>query len=73
MRYLGAAYLVWLGISALRARSGHGGGEAAVAPASRGKLFRDGMLVNLLNPKVILFFLAFRLCESRELYMGLPA
>lgn len=60
VRYLGAAYLVWLGVSALRARVQDGDEEtAAVAPTSRGKLFRDGMLVNVLNPKVILFFLAF--------------
>lgn len=59
IRYLGAAYLVVLGIRVLRARRARETTAEPVAPASRTQLFRDGMLVNLLNPKVILFFLAF--------------
>lgn len=57
VRYLGAAYLVVLGVRALRARDGS---EAdAPAPASLGRIYRAGVLVNVLNPKVALFFLAF--------------
>jgi len=57
IRYLGVAYLLLLGIRALR---GERDGEAP--RASRGPLrraFAEGLLVNLLNPKVALFFLAF--------------
>ena len=58
VKWTGAAYLVWLGVRALRR---HGGAttHAELAPASRGATFRQGMLTNVLNPKVALFFLAF--------------
>lgn len=59
VRYLGAAYLVLLGVRALRSPSAPGEAGATTTPASRAKVFRDGVLVNLLNPKVALFFLAF--------------
>lgn len=53
----GAAYLAWLGIKALRA--GRGGAVNAQAVATtRGQAARDGMLVALANPKLILFFVA---------------
>ena len=57
VKYAGAAYLVWLGIRALRSRTD----DAAVAPpaAAARKVFRDGFLVALLNPKTALFFAAF--------------
>jgi threonine/homoserine/homoserine lactone efflux protein len=58
IRYLGAAYLVLLGIRALRG----GGQHADAAERERSSLRRDfaeGVLVNVLNPKVALFFLAF--------------
>lgn len=59
VKYAGAAYLIWLGLKKLFGRA-----EAAAAgglPASHGRarLFRDGFVVNLLNPKTALFFLAF--------------
>ena len=58
MKWLGVAYLFWLGLKALRA----GGGFAALTAAredSLKRVFTQGMLVNLLNPKVAIFFLAF--------------
>jgi threonine/homoserine/homoserine lactone efflux protein len=58
VRYLGAAYLVYLGIRALL-----GDGETSedrVAPArSDRRLYLDGLLVGALNPKLALFLLAF--------------
>jgi threonine/homoserine/homoserine lactone efflux protein len=57
VKYLGAAYLVFLGVQKLRHRDGTGLHEAP--PAPRMRLFRQGLLVNLLNPKVTIFFLAF--------------
>ncbi len=58
VRYAGAAYLILLGIQALR-RHGRSAGSAAPAVPADGRLFRDGVLVNVLNPKVAVFVLAF--------------
>lgn len=55
MRFLGAAYLAWLGIQALRSQADREGQPSETAV----KAGWDGFLVNLLNPKVIVFFLAF--------------
>jgi threonine/homoserine/homoserine lactone efflux protein len=57
VKYAGVAYLVYLGIQALRHSSP--GAAGAVRPAPPWRLFVDGALVNALNPKVVLFFLAF--------------
>ena len=58
IKWIGAAYLVWIAISLLRSR-----GDAdprTPRPAGSGwRLFRAAALVNILNPKVALFFLAF--------------
>jgi threonine/homoserine/homoserine lactone efflux protein len=54
---VGAAYLAVLGLKTLRAPAGEGVGSVRTAPL--GRVFREGVLVNLLNPKVALFFLAF--------------
>lgn len=58
VKYAGAAYLVWLGIKAIRAKSaelpGQGQGEI-----SAGQAFRQAVLAEVLNPKTALFFLAF--------------
>lgn len=64
VKWAGAAYLVWLGIQALRrpaAPAPGAAGEAAAAPARQplGRVMRDGFLVALLNPKTTLFFAAF--------------
>ncbi len=59
LRWIGAAYLVWLGIGLLR-NSGGGTDASAPAPApSTWRSFVQGFLTNVLNPKVALFFLAF--------------
>jgi threonine/homoserine/homoserine lactone efflux protein len=57
VRYAGAAYLVYLGVRALVRPSA--GGGAPPAPAPLGAVFRQGVVTNVLNPKVALFFLAF--------------
>jgi threonine/homoserine/homoserine lactone efflux protein len=59
VKYLGAAYLVWLGLRKILGRDRGGEAGAARAPASAWELYRDGFVVNLLNPKTALFFLAF--------------
>src|SRR3989441_4879850 len=58
VKYLGAAYLIYLGIRVLR------GGDSQLLEAAQGDrrlapIFAQGVLVNLLNPKTALFFLAF--------------
>lgn len=55
IRVAGVVYLVWLAWRTLR--NPIGGTDAAPVRASRA--FRDGALVNMTNPKVILFILAF--------------
>lgn len=55
IRWAGIAYLLWLALRTLRAPLG-AAGAPAVRPA---RAFRDGFLVNISNPKVILFILAF--------------
>jgi threonine/homoserine/homoserine lactone efflux protein len=59
VKYLGAAYLIWLGLRKIFGRSEIP--EAGVAVHRNGyrRLLRDGFIVNLLNPKTALFFLAF--------------
>jgi threonine/homoserine/homoserine lactone efflux protein len=58
VKYLGAAYLIYLGIRTFRTRS------ALEQPTLNGqkslaRIFRQGVVVNVLNPKVALFFFAF--------------
>jgi threonine/homoserine/homoserine lactone efflux protein len=61
LKWLGAAYLLWLAFGMLK--SALAGEVAAVLPASAERpggaaLFRQGVLTNVLNPKIALFFLA---------------
>ncbi len=62
LRWVGAAYLVWLGWGLLRSQPAQAGADAAApgntAPVWR-RMFWQGFLTNALNPKVALFFLAF--------------
>ena len=58
LRLAGGLYLIWLGVQALR--SAGGARPAATAPAENaGRLFARGLIANAINPKVVLFFLAF--------------
>ena len=59
IRYAGAAYLVWLGVRALLDRDGATGRRDFSGRHGPGQIFAEGVLVNLLNPKTALFFLAF--------------
>lgn len=58
LRYGGAIYLAYLGIRELRAVAGPSSMPAG-NEVSRRRLYRDGVLVDLLNPKSALFFLSF--------------
>lgn len=73
VKLVGAAYLIWLGIRSIRAgrviragRSSPGGrftldddDEASIETRSLRRVFADGVLLNILNPKTALFFLSF--------------
>lgn len=66
LRLAGAAYLVWMGVQALRARAareGAGGEPHGAEPRLRRSLlgngYRAGLATNLLNPKVGVFFVTF--------------
>ncbi|PXY01378.1 LysE family translocator [Marinifilum breve] len=61
IKYLGAAYLFYLAISALRSKDDGNQNESMKQEVPRGafKLVRKGFLMNVLNPKVSLFFIAF--------------
>jgi threonine/homoserine/homoserine lactone efflux protein len=54
VKLAGAAYLVWLGLLAIR----HAGAHEASGRAREGSPFRQGLLCNLLNPKAGIFFTA---------------
>lgn len=58
VKYLGVAYLVYLGVRSLRSGHDARAGETA-APQSILRAMQRGAFVNVLNPKVSLFFLAF--------------
>lgn len=58
LKFLGAAYLIYLGMKSLIHRKEN---SLALPPSSgvEYKLYRKGILMNILNPKVLLFFIAF--------------
>jgi threonine/homoserine/homoserine lactone efflux protein len=58
VRYLGAAYLVYLGVRRLLSRQVDAGPETRV-PRTVRDLYTQGLVVNLLNPKTIVFIFAF--------------
>jgi threonine/homoserine/homoserine lactone efflux protein len=63
LKLAGAAYLVWIGLRTIREARNDAGialaGGLAAPPAGTRRAFRDGVLVEALNPKTAAFFLAF--------------
>jgi RhtB (resistance to homoserine/threonine) family protein len=61
IKWVGVAYLVWLGIQSLRSKGSLSAMNATpqAAQHNAAQRFRQGVLTNALNPKVMLFFLAF--------------
>lgn len=61
LKWVGAAYLMWMGVKLLWAKGGSSVVPVVAShePADLGRIFRQGFLTNVLNPKVALFFLAF--------------
>ncbi len=56
LKFAGAAYLIYLGVQALRSR---GSGLAETKPGPSTQFLARGFIANAINPKVALFFLAF--------------
>lgn len=59
LKFLGGAYLVWLGIQVWRSPSLGEASPKVLTNVSSASLFRQGALAALTNPKGILFFVAF--------------
>ena len=59
IKWIGAAYLIWLGIQALRSKGDAAWIKETGKALSSGRIYQQGILVSLLNPKVAIFFLAF--------------
>ena len=65
LKFLGAGYLAWLGLCSLRSAISHKGlpplssTEARAAKFQLQRSLREGLLSNVLNPKTIVFYLAF--------------
>jgi threonine/homoserine/homoserine lactone efflux protein len=59
VKYAGAAYLIWLGLKKIFGPAAATEVGVESKKLGYGRLFRDGFIVNLLNPKTAIFFLAF--------------
>lgn len=59
VKYAGAAYLIYLGIKSLKDSTGFALNRPHATAMTHRKIFIQGMLTNVLNPKIALFFLAF--------------
>ncbi|HEV7246556.1 MAG TPA: LysE family translocator [Shinella sp.] len=71
VKLLGAAYLVWLGISLFRSKDVEAESEAGAAPRNGRRAFIESVTVEVLNPKTAIFFLAF-LPQFVDAGAGLP-
>lgn len=59
IKWIGAFYLVWIGIQAIKSRGETLNVNNEPALQNFRKIFKQGMFVSILNPKVAVFFLAF--------------
>jgi len=64
LKWIGAAYLIWLGVKSLRAAWSKSPGSIKIStepmePVALTQSFREGFLSNVLNPKTIVFYMAF--------------
>lgn len=59
LKILGAAYLVWLGLRMILSRAAEAAVALRIDPKSPRRAFRESLMVEVLNPKTALFYLAF--------------
>jgi leucine efflux protein len=70
VQWVGVAYLVWIGVQLLRASGKVKATPLSIAP---GAYFRQGFLITVINPKAIVFYMAFfPLFIDPTRYEGLP-
>ena len=58
VRWVGAAYLLWLAFKTMRSVHVHQASIGDVAYVSHSRIFMEGLLTNILNPKMVVFVLA---------------
>ena len=71
VKLIGAAYLVWLGIAMIRAKTTAADGAPVAARKTGKRALLEGIVVETLNPKTAMFFLAF-LPQFTDPAAGLP-
>lgn len=59
VKWIGGGYLIWIGIQSLRSTSDEMVDQDPGASVTPGQIYRQGVMVAALNPKVAMFFLAF--------------
>lgn len=59
VKWVGAAYLIWLGVQSFRSNGASYSAESSVQKLSNLRIYQQAILVAILNPKVAIFFLAF--------------
>ena len=59
VKYTGAIYLIYMGLKAIMTKQGQNNLDCSMEETSLVKIYIQGLLTNLLNPKVALFFLTF--------------
>jgi threonine/homoserine/homoserine lactone efflux protein len=70
VRWAGAAYLAWIGLKLLTAKDGESASPVKIEPHH---YFRQSLLITLLNPKAIVFYMAFfPLFSDPAQHRGLP-
>lgn len=74
VKWIGAAYLIWLGIRSIMARHESAQTMQAIDSQSNRKVYLQGMMTNVLNPKVALFYLAFipQFVSPEQTYGAIP-
>lgn len=74
VKFLGAMYLVYMGIKSIKSKESLLVTEGATPKENLKKSFFQGMITNILNPKVALFFLAFlpQFVDTTNSYGALP-
>lgn len=58
IKWIGVAYLAWIGLRLILSRAGEVGGVAAASSPSAFRLFRQGFITSMANPFAVVFFAA---------------